>query len=590
MIESIKSELEKVTALYRYFGNVKIIVVIFGVLLCVYNQKNATILGWTVFALLCVVFTILLIQHEKIISKKEYLETKLEIVTKDYLRSKGEWIDFKDTGEEFLSEASYLERDLDILGEKSLYQYLCVANTVEGKKKLAKYLTQRSHNLQGIKENENAINELIGKYDFRLRLEVLSGLSKKKCKDDTDEWYYAFLEYLKEDEKVEYARLKVCAMILPIILGITFGLAYLKIMSYEISMIVLLAQICIAYYTSYKNRKVIQKLSKFCLGIDNVIEMLQCIVEETFESSSLKNIQCELNYKNSLMIGIKELRKISDLFSVQKIVYVHIVLQMFLMYDVHCLRKLENWKKNYGSSFQKIYEIIGEMEALLSLSTIALDREVAFPEFSDSRTPVFEATDMYHPLIEREKVVSNTIKVDKGINIITGSNMSGKSTFLRTMGINMVLAYAGAPVCAKEMQISFMNLFTCMRVTDDVFFGRSSFYAEVLRIKTIVENSGKKEPMFVIIDEIFKGTNSDDRITGAKEIIKKLNKDYIILFVSTHDLELCSLIDEKELEGNNYHFLETYVNNEICFDYKIKNGKCKSKNAKYILKMAGLIE
>lgn len=192
------------------------------------------------------------------------------------------------------------------------------------------------------------------------------------------------------------------------------------------------------------------------LGIDNVMEMLQCIVEETFESSSLKNIQCELNYKN--------------------------ILQMFLMYDVHCLRKLENWKKNYGGSFQKIYEIIGEMEALLSLSTIALDREVVFPEFSDSRTPVFEATDMYHPLIEREKVVSNTIKVDKGINIITGSNMSGKSTFLRTMGINMVLAYAGAPVCAKE-------------------------------------------------------------------IIKKLNKDY-----------------------------------------KIKNGKCKSKNAKYILKMAGLIE
>lgn len=290
-----------------------------------------------------------------------------------------------------------------------------------------------------------------------------------------------------------------------------------------------------------------------------------------------------------MITGIHKLNRIKDKFSMQRNPYIHIFLQLLFMYDVHCVRELESWKGVYGNSFRKIYMVIGEIESLLSLGIPALLQGVTFANILDCDRPVFQAKDIYHPLINSGEAVSNTIDVTKGVNIITGSNMSGKSTFMRTMGINLVLAYAGAPVCASEMNISLMNVCTCMRVTDDVFLGRSSFYAEVLRIKSIVDYSDKGMPLFIIIDEIFKGTNSIDRVTGAKEIVKRLSKPHIILFISTHDLEICSLIDNCEVQGNNYHFLEAYRDNEIVFDYKIKSGKCNSRNAKYILKMAGLI-
>ena len=167
--------------------------------------------------------------------------------------------------------------------------------------------------------------------------------------------------------------------------------------------------------------------------------------------------------------------------------------------------------------------------------------------------------------------------------------MSGKTTFMRTIGVNCILAYAGAPVCANKMIVSNMKIFTSMRVQDDVSKGISTFYAEVLRIKQIIEYSYKNEPMLVLIDEIFKGTNSADRIVGATEIIKALNKEHIICLVSTHDFELCSLVEKAEILGSNYHFEEFYRNNELHFDYKIKPGRCRTTNAKHILRMAGLM-
>lgn len=589
-IENLKVELERAATRCKRIGDVKIIVCIVGVLLFIYNREHTIGIGWCVFALLCILFIVLFVYHEKEFEQKEYLEARHQILNKYCLRSQGEWTAFKDTGEEFLSEKSYLERDLDIIGERSLYQYLCVANTAEGKKKLAECLMQQKVDSKCVEERKEAIKELIEKYDFRIKIETLGALSRKKCQDVDDEWYYGFIRYMEENKTVNGRVWNVCSIVMPIILFIILGMVYLKHLHYGLLVLLLLAQMAIAYYVSYRNRELIHKLNRFCLGIDNIIDMVQCIMGEQFDAAFLKKLQSEMNSDDSLVSGMRKLSGIKDKFSMQRNVYVHVFLQMLFMYDVHCVRAFENWKKTYGENLRKIYTVIGEIEALLSLSSIALNRSVTFSGVSDSKKPVFQAEDMYHPLIDDKKVVPNTIKVTKGVNIITGSNMSGKSTFMRTIGINLVLAYAGAPVCAKFMHISIMDLHTCMRVTDDVFLGRSSFYAEVLRIKSIVECSDEKTPMFIIIDEIFKGTNSVDRITGAKEIIKRLNKSHIILFVSTHDLEICSLIDNNEVQGNNYHFLETYRDNEIIFDYKIKNGKCNSRNAKYILKMAGLLE
>ena len=167
--------------------------------------------------------------------------------------------------------------------------------------------------------------------------------------------------------------------------------------------------------------------------------------------------------------------------------------------------------------------------------------------------------------------------------------MSGKTTYMRTLASSLVLAYAGAPVCAKSFACTPMAIFTSIQVHDDQSQGISTFYAELLRIKQMVDFSQKQTPMFICIDEIFKGTNSADRIIGAREAIKRLTRPYAITLVSTHDFELCDLQSDNDIPVTNYHFAEYYENNKIKFDYKIKNGRCQTTNAQYLLKMAGIL-
>jgi DNA mismatch repair ATPase MutS len=175
-----------------------------------------------------------------------------------------------------------------------------------------------------------------------------------------------------------------------------------------------------------------------------------------------------------------------------------------------------------------------------------------------------------HPLIREEECVRNDFVLEKGACVITGSNMSGKTTLLRTVGINLVLAYAGAPVFAERLECGLMDVFTSMRVHDDLGSGISTFYAELLRVKKIIDHSHQEIPMIFLIDEIFIGTNSPDRITGARSVLKNLNRKWIIGLISTHDFELCELEQENRMKIKNYHFTEKYAGNEIKFDYKLK--------------------
>ena len=166
--------------------------------------------------------------------------------------------------------------------------------------------------------------------------------------------------------------------------------------------------------------------------------------------------------------------------------------------------------------------------------------------------------------------------------------MSGKTTLLRTIGINLVLAYCGAPVCASSLECSLMDIYTSMRISDDLSSGISTFYAELLRIKMMIDVSHKKQDMIFLIDELFRGTNSRDRIIGATSVLKNLNKNWIIGLISTHDFELCNLENETGSKIVNYHFTENYVDNEIHFDYKLRHGRCTTTNAKYLMKMVGI--
>jgi DNA mismatch repair ATPase MutS len=259
-----------------------------------------------------------------------------------------------------------------------------------------------------------------------------------------------------------------------------------------------------------------------------------------------------------------------------------------VFYNALIYLRFASWKKKYIKRVPKWIDAAGEMEAFLSLAVIGRVKSVsAFPAIIEDNKPVVDFEELYHPLIKESTAVSNPCHIKEELRIITGSNMSGKTTYLRSLGVNVCLAYSGAMVCSKEASLSIFKMFTSMRVMDDVGRGISSFYAEVLRIKAMSEFVKNKVSMLVLIDEIFKGTNSADRIIGAKGVIGTLAKPWVCGMITTHDFELCDLAEAHSNITNN-HFDEYFEEDELKFEYKIKDGRCVTTNAIHILKMAGI--
>jgi DNA mismatch repair ATPase MutS len=318
--------------------------------------------------------------------------------------------------------------------------------------------------------------------------------------------------------------------------------------------------------------------------------MISWIEKQEFQNPYLSKIRTQMmNERKELPSRqIKKFFQIVEVFS-QRYNALFLPINVLTLWDYHSLWRLERWKNESGQYFAQWLNSIGEIEALASLSMIGYDHpHWTRPEILGGE-PVLLAQEMGHPLL-MQKCTKNDFKVKRptSVLLITGSNMSGKSTFLRSAGVNLVLAYAGAPVYAKVFQCAIMEIHTCMRVHDDLGQSISSFYAELLRIRKIIEAVKREKPVFFLLDEIFKGTNSHDRHLGAKTLIKQLIKGKTMGFVSTHDLELGELEQETQGAVRNYHFKEYYENGELHFDYRLRPGISTTRNAMYLIKMAGI--
>jgi DNA mismatch repair ATPase MutS len=314
--------------------------------------------------------------------------------------------------------------------------------------------------------------------------------------------------------------------------------------------------------------------------------MVTLIEQEEFNSRHLQDLKRRLINDQGQTAGeqISKLVKISEAIA-NRYNQLYIFFNIFLLLDYQFMFALERWKEQSGKNLHIWLNIIAEFEALSSLAVLQHDfPEWTTPELFEDGT-IFNASEMGHPLLMNSGVPNNLKFEDpKNILLITGSNMSGKSTLLRTVGINLVLAYAGGNVCAKTFKCSFMDIYTCMRVSDNLEKNISSFYAELLRIKMIIKAVEEGKIIFFLLDEIFKGNNSIDRHTGARMLIKKLSKANLLGLVSTHDLELGGL-EEENHKIKNYHFQEYYENDKICFDYKLSPGVSQTRNAVFLMKI-----
>jgi len=326
--------------------------------------------------------------------------------------------------------------------------------------------------------------------------------------------------------------------------------------------------------------------------IDTINQLIFWIEEKKFSAELLNRLQASVQINSQKAhLQIKELKDILSKFDLrERSPIIFIFANSFLLWDVRQMMLLNKWKRNNKQKLSLWYELIAEFEVLNGLSTLHLNYPSwAMPAFTAEHFTL-EAKDLGHPLIQEEKrVVSDfELKGQSKIALITGSNMAGKSTFLRSLGVNIILAQMGAPVCASKFVLSGIKLMSSMRIADNLAENTSTFYAELKKLKTIIEAVNRHEPVFILLDEILRGTNSLDKHTGSEALMRQLIKKKAVAVLATHDVELGKLENEFPSSVENYHFDVQVEGEELFFDYKLKDGVCKSLNASILMKKIGI--
>ena len=566
--------------------------------------REISIVGYLLALVGIIVFGKLVSSYGQLKKKLQYDKAMKSVLEKYKQRlSDGPegWKEFNENGKAYLMEEDTVASDLDLLGRSSLYQYLSVCQTPIGKMKLAKALKDGCTSLDELKKRQGAVKELIEDEAFALKLQAIGVLmaEEESLHEKRDEEVKQFIANAKEKKSYVSKAMCLLSYVLPfitlfaviVVLKDTLtGAQDRRVMAYIVSSIGIVLQLAIGIWGGRSNKTLLEPAYAFTKKISVYEAFFTAIEEKEFKSAYLKEMKEKLAENGGAVKGIKAIKGLSGAIEVCFNTILHGILVMLLMWDVHCKDALSRWQKQYGDHVEMWFEMIGEIELILSLATLGHIKEnYCIPTITEEDRPKLSFKALAHPLIQESKVVSNSFKIEDDTCIITGSNMSGKTTFLRSIGVNLALAYAGGIVLAQQFTASRMKVLTSMRANDRIDQGISTFYAEILRIKEMVEYSKLEKTMLVLIDEIFKGTNSVDRIIGAEETIKKLGLPWVSVMVSTHDFELCHLQLQGARKMMNYHFEEYYEEDKILFDYRLKSGISQTKNAQYLLKMAGIM-
>lgn len=531
-----------------------------------------------------IAFLILMFKHNKVIENRKLISAILNINELSLQRIKGEWRSFKDKGEDFKDNEHNFADDLDIFGEGSLFQWINTAYTPLGRIQLKDRLSFPEHNRNKIYKTQQSVKELSKEVGWRQRF-AAEGSFIKADNLETNE-LFTWAEKMSQIPNKVYFNLLLILLPMATIISISLYLFFHSI-GYLIPLVFIAINLSVLKLGEKQRIEILDTIYKYKKNLKLYYNMIKLIENKSFYAELLKDIKQKLlGDQQKASEAINRLSKITDKIS-DRNNFFSIIINIIFLWDYHLIKLLEGWKKSFGMDVKLWLTAVGEMEALASLSIIGCDNPTwAYPEIKENLE--IQAMNIAHPLLSRN-AVSNSVELNfnSSILLITGSNMSGKSTFLRTLGINLILAYAGAQVCATEFSCGIMNLYTCMRISDNLEKNISSFYAEIIRIKRIVSAVSNEEPVFFLLDEIFKGTNSLDRHMGAEALINMLSRENTLGLISTHDLELGDL-EHRNAKVKNYNFQEYYKDNKIYFDYKLRKGISATRNAKFLMKLAGI--
>lgn len=574
-------------ALINKYSILRLVSVAAGIFLFYQSLKfDAFWLPVLVFFSVIVVFS-LLVRKQNGFEKKRNHFRDLARIYKNEIESITSRQNIYSDGWEWEDDLHPYTSDLDIFGKGSLFQLLNRCSTVLGTAKLAGWVKKRAATPE-LRQRQTAVEEITSRPEWKYNFQAVL-LFSNKAKQDQVGGLFKYLQSKPAGESKivrAYIKWSPWAFLLSAILAWFYSAFILLIIAIGITNL-LLTQ---AYSSAVmKTDSLIGKMSKI---LDHFSAAIAAIRSESWTSESCIQLASELkdNGQGSLAEQIRSLSVLINQLSLG-LSSIGPVLNFMMPWNVRQYFAIEDWRRSNKVNVEGAFDVVANFEALISLSSLRSNYPGwTFPEIVESENYTLTARSIGHPLISPDLRIVNDYSLtnELKIDIITGSNMAGKSTFLRTLGVNTILALSGAPVCAAKMEVSPMLVFSYMRIRDSLNESTSTFKAELDRLQRLLEILQTEDKVYFLIDEMLRGTNSVDKYLGSKAVIEKLIDQNAVGIIATHDLQIAGLEQKYPSYIRNFYFDIEVEGTEMKFDYKLRKGECKTFNASLLLKRLGI--
>ena len=601
--------LQTLKKLIHRIGTLRLLLIIFMLTTLWFCRDNELPVLITIAAVNMIFFFLLVVFHTNLHAKRTYEESIIDLCENELKALDYDFSAFDGAPEQSDTQHSF-SLDLDLFGENSLFQSVNRTITQQGREKLINRFLKHHDNKSEILEYQGGICEISNMHNFRHNFYVSGKVAQKEKKDLMLLFSNESDVRKKLSESILY---KIMIWLVPVIWVLLIAGCILNIVSTSLIGIYFVVSLMLANIPVKRIQKLYASANKMEGILKTYSELMEQIEKEKFNSTVLQTYKRMLNHQEvhnrnntSPETGEenrKQYRKTSASFAIktlsrnigaldQRFSYMGIILNLLYMRDTRQAMKLERWKEKYSGKLLEWFEALGTFDMFCSLGTFAFNHpDYIYPTIADSYFEM-QGKALGHPLIHRDKCVCNNIDIpeSKYFLIITGANMAGKSTYLRTVGVNFLFACMGLPVYAESLTVFPAHLTTSLRTADSLISNESYFFAELKRLKMIIDRLDSGERLFIILDEILKGTNSIDKQKGSIALIKQLINKETCGIIATHDLLLGSLSDTFPDNVKNKRFEADINNNELSFTYQIRDGIAQNMNATFLMKKMGIFE
>ena len=542
--------------------------------------------GLEALPLLIGIFLVLAVLQEKRIRQIRFRTRDIDFFERGLARIGDRWSATGESGERFLDPLHPYARDLDVFGAGSLFELLCTARTRAGEQTLAAWLLAAAP-VETLEARQKAVRDLEGRVSFRSKLFSLGETVRLGVDPE------ALTAWGERQPVFDRRVTRVLTRTLSA-LWIVCLIAWAIGGSGEFAGAVTLLNLAWAHRLYQRQDEAAEALGKAADGLGVLSGILALLEEEQFTAPKLLELQAALARDGIRpSAAIRKLERLADYVNSRHNPFGRI-LDVFTFWSTQLVFRVERWQEEFGPPIRSWLKAVGELEALTALAGYAYEHpEDVFPAFVPPQAgsaPLFAAEGLGHPLLPAAQGVRNDIRLGDGLQLIvlSGPNMAGKSTFIRSVGVNAVLAQCGAPVRAAALRMTPLNVAASICVLDSLSGGVSRFYAEIHRVKLISDLASGAVPVLFLLDELLSGTNSHDRLVGSESIVRGLVERNAIGIVSTHDLALTKIPDAMDGRAANFHFEDSFDGSELIFDYQMKPGVVKTSNALELMRSIGL--